>query len=196
MERGKARVLHLAAIEARERTVTMIGGQESPLLRKRFFRSQLPVRVTFADWLLLGLNRSKALQTEKGINSLHILGDVTANDNEETIMLTYAANALAEQFEVDSSTMLRALRPVAPDLVKKGNRPTWTIASAAKALEQHRGKSGGGSHGSGGIPAALQALYDQHERREAAMRALPTLDAHGSALIPNIIVKRRFPPTS
>jgi hypothetical protein len=105
-------------------------------------------------------------------------------------MLTYPANALAEQFEVDRSTMLRALRPVPPDLVKKGNRPTWTIANAAKALEQHRGKSGGGNHASGGIPAALQALYDQHERREEAMRALPTLDERreaARAMIPPLI---------
>jgi hypothetical protein len=97
-------------------------------------------------------------------------------------MQTFALNALAEQFEVDRSTMVRALRPVPPDLVKKGNRPTWKVATAARALEAHRGKSGGNGDGhGGGISSALQALYDQHERREAAMRALPTLDERREA---------------
>jgi hypothetical protein len=62
-------------------------------------------------------------------------------------MLTYPANALAEQFECDRSTMLRALRGVPADLVKKGNRPTWKVATAARALERHRRKQGGATSG-------------------------------------------------
>jgi hypothetical protein len=38
-------------------------------------------------------------------------------------MQTFPLNALAEQFEVDRSTMVRAMRSIAPDLVKRGNRP-------------------------------------------------------------------------
>jgi hypothetical protein len=45
-------------------------------------------------------------------------------------MQTFAASKLAESFEVDRSTMLRALRSVPPDEIKKGNRPAWIIATA------------------------------------------------------------------
>jgi hypothetical protein len=44
--------------------------------------------------------------------------------------------------------MIRAMRGVKPDLVKRGNRPEWRVASAAKALEAHRRKSEGGNSSS------------------------------------------------
>ena len=49
-------------------------------------------------------------------------------------MQTFPLNALAEQFEVDRSTIVRAMRNVPADLVKPGNRPTWKVATAARAL--------------------------------------------------------------
>lgn len=105
-------------------------------------------------------------------------------------MLTFPANALAEQFEVDRSTMLRALRGVPPDLTKKGNRPTWKTATAARALERHHRKQDGGGHGGGVTDPTLQALFDEHFAAEARMRALPTLASRREAarrMLPLII---------
>jgi hypothetical protein len=92
-------------------------------------------------------------------------------------MQTFPLNALAEQFEVDRSTMVRAMRGVPPDLVKRGNRPTWKTATAARALEAHRAKTNGGN----GPDPTLTALYVQFDDAEKAMRALPTLDERRAA---------------
>lgn len=106
-------------------------------------------------------------------------------------MQTFALNALAEQFEVDRSTMVRAMRNVPADLVKRGNRPTWKTATAARALEAHRAKTNGGGNGGGSLTnPALDMLIDDHFAAEAAMRALPTLDERreaARAMIPEII---------
>jgi hypothetical protein len=56
-------------------------------------------------------------------------------------MQTFPLNALAEQFECDRSTMVRAMRDAPADLVKPGNRPTWKVGTAARALEAHRKKA-------------------------------------------------------
>jgi hypothetical protein len=40
-------------------------------------------------------------------------------------MQAFALNALAEALEVDRGTMVRAMRGVEPDLVKRANSPTW-----------------------------------------------------------------------
>jgi hypothetical protein len=90
-------------------------------------------------------------------------------------METFPLNNLAEQFEVDRGTMLRAMRGVPPDLVKRGNRPTWKIASASKALQAHRRKMDGGNGGNnsyrlalvGKIEAAFDELDGQFERLKA-----------------------------
>jgi hypothetical protein len=55
-------------------------------------------------------------------------------------METFPPDNLAEIFEVDRSVMVKATRNVPPDLVRKGNRATWKIGTAAKALEVHRRK--------------------------------------------------------
>jgi hypothetical protein len=105
-------------------------------------------------------------------------------------MQTFALNALAETLEVDRGVMVRAMRGVPPDQVRKGNRPTWRIATAAKALEAHRAKQDGGGRGGSGIPPTLQALYDKRDRLEDAMRALPELEQRreaARAMIPIII---------
>jgi hypothetical protein len=91
-------------------------------------------------------------------------------------MQTHALNALAEAFEVDRSTMVRAMRNVPADLVKRGNRPTWKTSTAAKALEAHRRKGGGGGN-SVGIDTGLAALYARFDQEDAALRLLPTLEA-------------------
>jgi hypothetical protein len=70
-------------------------------------------------------------------------------------MQTFPLNALAEQFEVDRSTMVRAMRNVPADMVKSGNRPTWKTATAARALEAHRRKQNGGNGGTGPTQLAL-----------------------------------------
>jgi hypothetical protein len=97
-------------------------------------------------------------------------------------MQTFSANGIAER-----------LRNIPPDRMVKG-KPQWKISTASRAVEAHLhgydsgGRGGGGR--SGGVDAALQALYDQHERREAAMRALPTLDERreaARAMIPPLI---------
>jgi hypothetical protein len=92
---------------------------------------------------------------------------------------TYPANALAEQFECDRSTMLRALRGVPADETKKGNRPCWKVATAAKALEAHRRKQDGVVNL--GPDPTLAALYARYDDAEKAMRALPTLDERRAA---------------
>jgi hypothetical protein len=89
-------------------------------------------------------------------------------------MQTFPLNALAEQFEVDRSTMVRAMRGVPPDEVKKGNRPAWRTSTAAKALERHRRKNHGGNGDDSyrlalvdKIEAAFNELNRQFERLQA-----------------------------
>jgi hypothetical protein len=55
-------------------------------------------------------------------------------------METYPLNALAERLECDRSTMVKALRGVKADEVKKGNRPTWRVGTASKALVAYKQK--------------------------------------------------------
>ena len=49
-------------------------------------------------------------------------------------METFPLNNLAEKFEVDRSVMVKAMRGVPADLVKRGNRPNWKVSTAAKAF--------------------------------------------------------------
>lgn len=108
-------------------------------------------------------------------------------------MQTYSLNALAESFECDRSTMVRAMRGVPPDETKKGNRPTWKVATAARALEAHhrRGNgNGGGGYSGDGINPAFDMLIEEHFAAEAVMRSLPTLSERreaAPALIERII---------
>jgi hypothetical protein len=98
-------------------------------------------------------------------------------------MQTYPLNALAEQFEVDRSTMVKAMRDVPTDLVKPGNRPTWKIATAEKALaaykqriaDTRRYKEEAKNEGSERVNAELQAMFDQLMAADAEMRAIGSL---------------------
>jgi hypothetical protein len=96
-------------------------------------------------------------------------------------MQTFPLNALAEQFEVDRSTMVRAMRNVPADLVKPGNRPTWKTATAARALEAHRQKrNGGGNGGTGPTQLALadriEADFETFDAGFAKLEAEPYLE--------------------
>jgi hypothetical protein len=97
-------------------------------------------------------------------------------------METFALNRLAESFEVDRSTMVRAMRHVPPDLVKPGNRPTWKTSTAARALEAHRRKSSGTATTTSTNPQ-LEALSDKFYAAEAAMKKLKTLPARRAAAV-------------
>ncbi|MGZ3348711.1 MAG: hypothetical protein ACXU89_07175 [Xanthobacteraceae bacterium] len=97
-------------------------------------------------------------------------------------MKTYSLNSLAESFEIDRSTMVRALKNTLPDAEVTRGRPTWKISSAARALEQHRRKTGNSAGNSDSardgynpIDPKLQSLYSQLDIAEATLRALQTL---------------------
>jgi hypothetical protein len=90
---------------------------------------------------------------------------------------TYSVNALAESFEIDRGTMVKALRNVPPDVEKTKGRPLWKISTASNALEAHRrrmGTSKGGNNGGAPHPR-LEAIFAEYDKAEAAMRALKTL---------------------
>ena len=93
-------------------------------------------------------------------------------------MQTFPVNALAEQFEVDRGTMLRALRFVAPDLVKQGNRPTWKTSTAARALEAHRRKRDGNDSSP---DPELERLFAEFENGLSVLRKLPRLEDRRAA---------------
>jgi hypothetical protein len=93
-------------------------------------------------------------------------------------MQTFSLNALAESFEVDRSTIVRAMRGVAPDLVKSGNRPTWKTATGARALEAHRRKQDGGSSGAGPmhqLANKIEANFETFDAGFAKLKAEPDL---------------------
>jgi hypothetical protein len=95
-------------------------------------------------------------------------------------MQTFALNSLAETFEIDRGTMVRAMRGIPPDIVRRGNRPQWKIATAARALEAHRRKQGGGNDTSNRDPE-LERLSAEFEDRLAALRQLPELEDRRAA---------------
>jgi hypothetical protein len=65
-------------------------------------------------------------------------------------MKTYSTNYLAEAFEVDRASATRALRDVAPDQEQTVGRPTYKIATFAKALEAHHLKNASNNDGGSG----------------------------------------------
>jgi hypothetical protein len=94
-------------------------------------------------------------------------------------MQTFSLNALAESFEVDRSTMVRAMRGVAPDLVKSGNRPTWKTATAARALEARRRKQDSGNSGAGPthqFANQIEAEFETFDAGFTRLKAEPDLE--------------------
>jgi hypothetical protein len=65
-------------------------------------------------------------------------------------MKTYSINYLSEAFECDRASGTRALRDVAPDQESTKGRPTFKIATFAKALEAHHLKNASNNDGGSG----------------------------------------------
>jgi hypothetical protein len=99
---------------------------------------------------------------------------------------TFSTNSLAEQFEIDRGTMVRALKNVLPDAELTPGRPTFKIATAAAALEVHR-RGTAVRHikkpNVDEIDPRLQQLYDMFDQAEVAMRKIKTLPARRAAAI-------------
>jgi hypothetical protein len=62
-------------------------------------------------------------------------------------MRTYSTNYLAEAFEVDRASATRALRDIAPDQESNKDKPTYKIATFARALEAHHLKNASNNDG-------------------------------------------------
>jgi hypothetical protein len=92
-------------------------------------------------------------------------------------MKTFTAAALAEAFEIDRNTMIRALRNTPPDLEKITGRPTYKIVTAAAALERHRRSTGSGAPlGIDTSDDTLAVAYAELDAAIAAMEAVPSLE--------------------
>jgi hypothetical protein len=107
-------------------------------------------------------------------------------------MKTESVNSLAEQFEVDRGTMVKALRNVPPDAAKTPNRPQWKISTAARALEAHRRSVGRVDSRRPVVRTSeavdpdwqdpiLVAAYKELDAADAAMRKLSTIVARRKA---------------
>jgi hypothetical protein len=103
-------------------------------------------------------------------------------------MKTFTAAALAEAFEVDRSTMVRALRSAPPDLEKTKGRPTYKVSTAAKALERHRRSTGNCivPASNGNADPAISAAYTKLDAAIADMEAAPSLERRRSVAV-NIV---------
>ena len=73
-------------------------------------------------------------------------------------MKTYSTNYLAEAFEVDRATATRALRDITPDQEQTRGRPTFKIASFARALELHHLKSESSNASAGSVESGAASL--------------------------------------
>jgi hypothetical protein len=91
-------------------------------------------------------------------------------------MQVFSLNNLAEQFEVDRSTMVRAMRGVPADEVRSGNRPAWKIGTAAKALEVHRRKRGDDVSNSSVLIDRIEADFETLDKGFAQLLAEPDLE--------------------
>ena len=98
-------------------------------------------------------------------------------------MKTFTVAALAEAFEVDRNTMIRALRNTAADLEKTKGRPTYKVATAAKALERHRRGTGTAPASTSPNDQALVAAYAELDAAIAAMEIAPSLEDRRSMAI-------------
>jgi hypothetical protein len=88
-------------------------------------------------------------------------------------MKVFSVNALAELFELDRQTVVRALRGVQAD-AKEKNQPRWRMKTAGAAIERHR-SSNDGNTGSTGIDPGLAEAYATFDTAFAAMEAEPIL---------------------
>jgi hypothetical protein len=84
--------------------------------------------------------------------------------------------------------MVRALKNTKPDAEKTKGRPTYKIATAARALEAHRRSTGrtnsrtsGDAIDTGWQDPILVGLYAEFDAADSAMRKLPTIEARRKA---------------
>jgi hypothetical protein len=108
-------------------------------------------------------------------------------------MKTETANSLAMLLEIDRGTMLRALKNTMPDEERTPGRPKYKVATAARALESHRLRTGradsrrsrgnGANIDVGSQDLILTEIYSELDAAEAAMRALPTLEGRRKSAI-------------
>lgn len=120
-------------------------------------------------------------------------------------METFTLNRLSEMLEVDRATMLRALKNTPADAEKSKGKPTFKIATAARALEQHRRASGTSTPGNGvsALPPefaafdrafdAMEALPTLAKRRAAAIKLIPVIDAMMKAMRQHAAANREDP---
>jgi hypothetical protein len=87
-------------------------------------------------------------------------------------MQMFSVNRLAELFQRDRSTLVRALRGIPRD-GGTADRPKYTVATTSRALHDHFAAKSGRSE----IDPALQARFDRLDALDAHVRAAPRLDA-------------------
>ena len=109
-------------------------------------------------------------------------------------MQTHSVNSLAEEFEVDRGTLVKALRNIPPDAEKTKGRPTWKTSTAMRALEAHRrrvgrvdsprtGRATTGNRDDNWHDPLLMRLFSEWAVAETAMRKLKTLAERRKAAI-------------
>jgi hypothetical protein len=110
-------------------------------------------------------------------------------------MQTFSVNSLAEQFEVDRGSLVKALRSTPPDAQATKGRATWKVSTAAAALEAHRrniglvgsrrsrGYSSGGHVNDDWQDPILVRLYSEQDSADQALRKLKTLAERRKAAI-------------
>ena len=84
----------------------------------------------------------------------------------------FSVNRLAEMFQRDRSTVVRALRGTPRD-GGSADRPTYTVATASRALEQHFAAKFGGA---GPVNHDLQQKFERLEAMYNGVRNGPTLE--------------------
>jgi hypothetical protein len=108
-------------------------------------------------------------------------------------MQTQSVNALAEAFEVDRGTLVRALKNTPPDAEQTPGRPTFKVSTAAAALEAHRRSTGRADSRRNGSTAnnkddswqdpQLVRTFEEYDAAEAAMLKLASLNERRKAAI-------------
>jgi hypothetical protein len=96
-------------------------------------------------------------------------------------MKVFSVNGLAELFEPDRQTVVRALRGVPADGKERG-QPRWRMKTAVVAIDRHRTNNDSTTVTSG-ADRGLSAVYAAFDAKYDAMVALPTLPARRSAAI-------------
>lgn len=120
-------------------------------------------------------------------------------------MQTHSVNSLAEQFEVDRGTMVKALRHTPPDVEKTKGRPQWKVSTASAALENHRRNTGridsrrrynGRNVASNWRDPILVRLYGEQDAADQVLRKLKTIPERRAAAVAMIPLIQRVDQAS